>query len=353
VLCARSETQVGTGAGFLARRIGVTLVAVGLLVSSVVTSRGSSPAGADQVSSLSAQAKNISQVLVQDELEEDAEQQQYSVSSVKLANDQLAIAATRVQIGSDRQQIAKRRRQVQRLAIASYILDGSVSSTSGASLFAENLNTVQSANEYAIVTIGNLNGAVSQLHTAQHNVQDQLAVLVRQSDEDRSEQSQQASDLAQSTATVSNMEAEQAQVTGQLAVAVAQQDAAAAQAATAAVASAQKATAQKSTATTSPAAPPVTSVVSVSTTDPALNPFLQCVVQAESGGDYQAVSPNGLYLGAFQFSQGTWNHAAQAAGLANLVGVPPNTATKAEQDTVAVALYSLDGDRPWLGDRCS
>jgi hypothetical protein len=38
--------------------------------------------------------------------------------------------------------------------------------------------------------------------------------------------------------------------------------------------------------------------------------------------------------------------------LAFLVGVQPNDATKAEQDTVAVALYALDGDRPWLGDRC-
>jgi hypothetical protein len=77
------------------------------------------------------------------------------------------------------------------------------------------------------------------------------------------------------------------------------------------------------------------------------------VVQAESGGDYQAVSPNGLYMGAFQFSQPTWNYAARAAGLPGLVGVHPNLASKASQDTVAVALYALDGEQPWLGDRCS
>ena len=87
--------------------------------------------------------------------------------------------------------------------------------------------------------------------------------------------------------------------------------------------------------------------------DPALNPFLTCVVQAESGGNYGIVSPNGLYMGAFQFSQPTWNSAASAAGLGLLVGVPPNHATKAEQDTVAVALFALDGQQPWLGDRCS
>jgi peptidoglycan hydrolase CwlO-like protein len=309
-------------------------------------------AGADQVSSLTTQARNISQELVQEELEADAYQQQYSVASVQVANDERAIAATQLQIKGDREEIAKRMRQVQRLAIASYVLNGSVSSSSGASLFAENVRTVQSANEYATIVIGNVNEAVDKLHTAQRSVQGTLQVLVRQSDRDRAEQAAQANYLSQSTTTVSHMEAVQAQVTGQLAAAVTQQDAALGQAAAAAVATAQKTTVQKSAGTTTTTSPgPV--VVTVSTTDPALNPFLQCVVQAESGGNYQAVSPDGLYMGAFQFSQATWNYAAQAAGLGNLVGVPPNEATKAEQDTVAVALYALDGERPWLGDRCS
>jgi hypothetical protein len=86
--------------------------------------------------------------------------------------------------------------------------------------------------------------------------------------------------------------------------------------------------------------------------DPTLNPYLQCVVQTESRGDYGAVSADGMYMGAFQFSQATWNLAAGVAGLSVLVGVPPNRASKAEQDAVAVALYALDGNRPWLGDRC-
>jgi hypothetical protein len=83
--------------------------------------------------------------------------------------------------------------------------------------------------------------------------------------------------------------------------------------------------------------------------DPALNAFLQCVIQRESGGDYGIDTGNGYY-GAFQFSQSTWNIAAQDAGLSYLVGVVPSSATKAEQDTVAVALYALDGGRPWTGD---
>jgi hypothetical protein len=76
------------------------------------------------------------------------------------------------------------------------------------------------------------------------------------------------------------------------------------------------------------------------------------VVQHESGGDYQAVSPDGLYMGAFQFSQPTWNEAAQLAGLPGLIGVRPDTASKADQDTLAIALYAADGEQPWY-DPCS
>jgi peptidoglycan hydrolase CwlO-like protein len=337
-----------------ARATSLVVVVALFAASAVVTLARPPGAGADQVGNLTAQARTISQELVQEELEADAYQQQYSVATAQVAQDQRAIAATQLQIKDDRQQIAQRMHKVERIAIASYVLNGSVSSSSGASLFAENVTTVQSANEYATITIGNLNEAVDKLHSAQRSVQGTLQVLVHQSDRDRAEQTAQANYLAQSTSTVSQMESVQAQVTGQLAEAVAQQNAALGQAAAAAVATAQKATVQKSGGKApTPTPSPGSVVVSVTTTDPALNPFLTCVVQAESGGDYQAVSPNGLYMGAFQFSQSTWNYAARAAGLGSLVGVPPNTATKAEQDTVAVALYALDGDRPWLGDRCS
>jgi len=319
--------------------------------SALVTLAQTQPASGDQVGNLNAQARTISQELVQEQLESDAYQQQYSVATERVAADQRAISSTRLEIKGDRKEISKRLQEVQRLAIASYVLNGSVSSSSGASIFAENVRTAQTANVYATITVGNLNQAVDQLHSAQHNVQTQLAALVRQSAQDQSEQAQQATFLAQSNATVAHMETVQAQVTGQLEAAVAQQSAALDHSAVVAVTSAQKVTTSKGGAATSPN--PDTAVASVNPTDPALNPFLQCVVQAESRGDYQAVSPNGLYMGAFQFSQSTWNYAARAAGLGNLVGVPPNLATKAEQDTVAVALYALDGERPWLGDRCS
>ena len=162
-------------------------------------------------------------------------------------------------------------------------------------------------------------------------------------------------------------------MTGQLAAAVATQQAAQAASAAAAVAGARKVATQAASTTvtipaapssgggpTSPGAPAPSSPPSAPVSDPypnladpSLNPFLACVAQAESGGNYGAVSPDGIYMGAFQFSQSTWDSAAQAAGLGLLVGVRPNVASRAEQDTVAVALFALDGRQPWLGDRCS
>ncbi len=309
--------------------------------------------GADQVSGLKAQAKTISEELVQEQLQAGAYQQQYSVASAQVERDQRAIASLQTQIKADRREITKRLHLVQHLAIENYVLNGSVSSGSGAALFAENVSTVQSADEYATISIGNLSEAVDQLQTAKRNEQSRQQSLIRQRTLDQSEQRNQASYLAQATASEHHMQAVQAQVTGQLAVAVAQQDAALSRAAAAAVTTARKTTVQRSGGGTSSPPPSSGTTAPSNTIDPTLPPFLACVVQAESGGNYQAVSPNGLYRGAFQFSQSTWNFAAQAAHRPDLVGVPPNQASKADQDTLAVTLFALDGERPWLGDRCS
>jgi peptidoglycan hydrolase CwlO-like protein len=343
----------------LGRRIAgsaALLVAV-VTVSPLPAALASHPAGADTVSSLTAQAREISQQLVQEQLQVGAYQQQYSVASQKVTDDSRAITETEQQIGTDTRQVRAKRRQVRQLAVASYVYGGGQSSASNASLFSDHDATALAAGEYTTIVVGNLTKAEDQLHTAEHTLQSHQAALQQQQSQDREAQDQQAADLAQANSTAASLQAEQAKVTGQLATAVAQQASAQAAAATAAVAAAQRAAVPVSASSepTSSASPPsvTPSPVGGATTDPALNPFLQCVVQAESGGNYGAVSPNGLYMGAFQFSQATWNYAAQAAGLPGLVGVPPNLASKADQDTVAVALYALDGEQPWLGDRCS
>ena len=214
------------------------------------------------------------------------------------------------------------------------------------------------AEEYAVIAAGNIEGALDRLHAAQHTLQFHQVTLQQEQTQDQSDQTQQASDLARAESTQHQMEFVHSQITGQLAAAIAQQAAAQAATAAAAVAAAQKAAlaaAQKAAlaAAQNAAATGSTSGVAPSNVvaDPTLNPYLQCVVQTESRGLWRRVRRRDVH-GSVQFSQATWNLAAGVAGLSVLVGVPPNRASKAEQDAVAVALYALDGNRPWLGDRC-
>ena len=345
------------------------------------------PAGADQIADLKAQATAISQKLVEEQLQIDAYQQQYSVASGKVASDAQAVAQIGQQISQDQQQISAKTTAVRHQAINSYMDSGTQASSSDAALFSGSGDAAQAASEYTTIAVGNITTAMDQLHTAQRTLQVHQATLQHQQAQDQTDQTQQAAYLGNATGSEQQLHSVQAQVTGQLATAVAQQAAAQSAAAAAAVAAAQRAAtkssttrapsapttrapsaatstspsaspAQGSTASTAPApapapAPSAGGSSGGATADPSLNSFLQCVVQAESGGNYAAVSPGGTYMGAFQFSQSTWNLAAQGAGLPGLVGVPPNTASKSDQDTVAVALYALDGQQPWLGDRCA
>ena len=339
----------------------------------VVFVRG--PAEADQITTLKAQATALAQQLIREQLQVGAYQQQYSVATAKTEADARAIAGLDSQIARDQQQISRKTGAVRQQAIASYTNYGTGSSGPETTLFSGNEESVQAASEYSGIAVGNITTAIDGLRTAQRTLQASEGALQRQEAADRAEQARQAGYLGQADQTQNQLEASQAQVTGQLAVAVAHAQALQAQAAAAAVAAAQQeAAAQQAAAAQSSSSAaqsaPAQSASSASgtssapsgggggggggaTSDPALNPFLQCVVQAESGGNYGAVSPNGLYMGAFQFSQPTWNVAAQYAGLPGLIGMPPNLASKADQDTLAVALYSLDGEQPWLGDRCS
>lgn len=68
--------------------------------------------------------------------------------------------------------------------------------------------------------------------------------------------------------------------------------------------------------------------------------------RCESGGDYGAVSANGSYRGAYQFSRSTWNSVA-ARSNPRLVGVDPAAAAPADQDAMALALYRASGSNPW------
>jgi hypothetical protein len=332
------------------------------------------PAGADTVSDLQTQAATVAQRLVLEQLQVDAARQQTSVASAQVVTDGQAIAQITQELAGDQKAMAYHLRIVQNQAIQSYTDAGANSSSTDTALFSGGTVRAQAASEYASLAVGNITADMDQLHTAQRALQAQQSALQARQLQDRADQTRQAADLDQATAAAAALAGQQSSLTGQLATAVAAQQMAQARVASAAVAKAAKVATTQSSARTStrsstpatiptspaPSPPPAAAPTGPvngdpypSLSDPALNPFLACVVQAESGGNYGAVSPNGLYMGAFQFSQPTWNSAASAAGLGLLIGVPPNLATKAEQDTVAVALFALDGQQPWLGDRCS
>ncbi|HEY2053528.1 MAG TPA: transglycosylase family protein [Solirubrobacterales bacterium] len=66
---------------------------------------------------------------------------------------------------------------------------------------------------------------------------------------------------------------------------------------------------------------------------------LEAIAACESGGNPEAVSPDGTYMGLFQFDQGTW----ESVGGTGI----PTEASAAEQEYRAALLYSEAGSSPW------
>lgn len=66
---------------------------------------------------------------------------------------------------------------------------------------------------------------------------------------------------------------------------------------------------------------------------------LQTLRDCESGSDYAAISDNGLYFGAYQFSLGTW-YTVGGTGM-------PNEASPEEQDYRAWLLLHNYGAHHW------
>ncbi len=373
----RCDPVAGSDTGaWIPRRLRSTLLlpaAIALLLTAVPAVAGvtAAPAGADQISDLQAQAAQIAQTLVREQLQVGSFQQQYSVAAAQVAKDAAAVGQTQQQMNADQQRIDLDTGRVRTQALRDYMNAGSVTTGVEEQVFTGGGGADLARSEYESIASGNVTTAIDELHTSRQHLQQQEAVLQQQQAADRAEQAEQAGYLSQADTTQSQLASEQAQVKGQLASAVAQQQAAQAAAAAAAVkasevqAARRAVAAQKSSPSTGGTAPAGTQAAAPTSTsaaapagggggatlDPPLPPFLQCVVQAESGGNYGAVSPDGQYMGAFQFSQSTWDLAAQDAGLPGLVGVPPNTASKADQDTLAVTLYDLDGEQPWY-DPC-
>jgi hypothetical protein len=317
------------------------------------------------VSDLQAKAAQVAKDLVLQQLQVETYQQQYGADVTKVQQDQEAIGSTEDQIQADSNRVSHDRKRLQSEAVWAYIHMGG--DASGTSAIFENQTVAPTRAEYEKVASGDIALTIDSVHIDETRLRAEKATLARQEAQDQATTDQEATLTNAARQTAASLEAQQSKVKGQLAAAVAQQQAAQAAAAQAAIRAAQAkaAAAAAVDATTTPvplttststgpqaSATSATSASGTSTADPQLPPFLQCVLQAESSGDYQAVSPNGDYMGGFQFSQATWNEAAQMAGMPQLVNVPPNQATPAQQDDLAIALYNADGKQPW-NDRCA
>lgn len=81
--------------------------------------------------------------------------------------------------------------------------------------------------------------------------------------------------------------------------------------------------------------------------------FRECTIDHESrsSGIYTAVSPDGVYRGAFQFLGSTWRSVAVNAGYAEWADTPTDQVPPDVQDAVARFLWEHSGNRPW-GGRC-
>ena len=352
------QSLAGVGAGM------VGLCFVTAITASVVVP--AAPGAAVQVSDLNAQAAQIAQDLVLEQLQIGAYQQQYDVDIAKVQSDETGIGSSEDKIQADISRVRRDRKRLESEAVSAYInLDPEVSGTEA--LFANQTEAPTRA-VYEELASGDIALAIDALHTDENGLGAERATLEQEEARDQATTNQEATLANAARQTEVQLASKQSEITGELAVAVAQQQAAqaadaaaavrAAQAADAAAAvrAAQAAASRTTTSTTQPA-PSATSTASQggapspSSGDPSLPPFLRCVLQVESGGNYDAVSPGGTYMGGFQFSQATWNEAAQLAGMPQLINVPPNEATPAEQDDLAIALYEADGEQSW-NDSC-
>lgn len=91
--------------------------------------------------------------------------------------------------------------------------------------------------------------------------------------------------------------------------------------------------------------PPPTTAAPAAHSEPS-DASLAALRECEASGNYGAVSWGGLYRGAYQFDQSTWD-SVTSRWYPHLVGVDPATVSPAEQDAVARALYAERGWQPW------
>lgn len=342
----RAATRVVESVGAAAVLGAAALLGAGLWVQ--VT-----PAAASSIGTLQQQAATLSQQMLLEQLQIDGFQQQRAADIASVTADDAQVQQLQAQLDVTRHRIAGDLSQLRDAAVTAYVEGGTEANGTSSSFAASPSNGASSV--YAQVLTGNLSSAVAKLQLDRHLLDGEEATQAQIAAQAQRALGSADAALSSAQTVEQQLAGQRASITGELAVAVAQQQAqqaAAARAAASAAASAASHEPALPSGVQPPAgSPPASAPPPSSGAAPQLNAFLRCVVQAESSGNYQAISPTGQYMGAFQFSQGTWNEAAQLAGMPTLVGVPPYDASPTDQDLLAIALYNADGEQPWY-DPC-
>ena len=247
------QRLAGVGAGI----VGLTLVTT--ITATVVVPTG--PVAADQVSELQAQATQITQDLVLEQLQIGVYEQHYDVDTAKVQRDEAAIGSSENQIQSDANRVSRDRQRLQSEALSAYIyLDPQ--SDGSAALF-EGIRTTRprerSTKKWQVATSPL---PWTSLHTDENGLRAERVTLEQQEAQDQSTTNQEATLTNAARQTEVQLASKQSEITGELAVAVTQQQAAQAAAAAAAVRAAQaKAAAAVATAIASRPPSPTSTVL--------------------------------------------------------------------------------------------
>ena len=215
--------------------LGLTLVTA--ITATVVVTPGT--VAADQVSDLKAQAAQIAQDLVLEQLQIGADQQEYEVDGAKVQQDQAEIGSTQDQIQSDALRVSRDRKRLQAEAVSAYV---NMDPSDGV-LFEGNQSDAFAKAEYEDVTSGDTELTINALHTDENGLSAERATLSQQEAQDQATTNQEATRASAARQTQGELNAKQSEITGQLVAAVSQQQAVQAAAAAKAVRAAQAAAA--------------------------------------------------------------------------------------------------------------
>jgi len=213
----------------------------------------SSPANADQVSTLRARAEAIASQIQADNVRLQILDENYLQAEAKVATLQHEVANATKAMASAQRSFSLDESHLRHVAIEAYVTGGDNGSLSVIMNGSQQNAPMQQA--YLQAASGNLNEAMATVRIAQHQIQGQRAVLQRAETAARANEQSIANDRSQAQALSGQLQATYSQVNGQLAAAVAevqrQQQAAALaalQQAAAQQAAAQQAAAQQAAA---------------------------------------------------------------------------------------------------------